>query len=95
MEDVENDLKEKICIFCYEHKCKNCMDLQFEKQGNLKIYRCLNFKKGKIMNQFKEYINYTFYDETNHLVAIVYENTPADVIKELQKEYDEVKYSEN
>jgi hypothetical protein len=46
------------------------------------------------MEQFKEYINYTFYDETKKLIAIVYKNTPEDIIKELQKEYDEVKYSE-
>lgn len=46
------------------------------------------------MEYFKEYINYTFYDETNKLIAIVYDGTPEDVIRELKKEYDEVKYSE-
>ena len=95
MEDVKNDLKEKICIFCYKHKRKNCMDLQKEEQGNLTIYKCLNFQKGINMDQFKEYVNYTFYDETHKLIAIVYKNTPEDIVKELQKEYDEVKYSEN
>ena len=46
------------------------------------------------MDLFKEYINYTFYDEQGNYIAIVYENTPEDILEELQKEYDEVKYSE-
>ena len=46
------------------------------------------------MEQFKEYINYAFYDEVGNYIAIVFEGTPEDVVKKLEKEYDEVKYSE-
>ena len=95
MKDVEEDLKEKICIFCLKHKRQNCMKIHKLIQNNITIYKCLNFKKGiKNMDLFKEYINYTFYDEQGNYIAIVYENTPEDILEELQKEYDEVKYSE-
>lgn len=94
MKDVGFIVKENMCIFCLKHKCRNCMNIQIIKDKNLTTYKCLNFKKGKSMEQFKEYINYAFYDETGNYIAIVFEGTPEDVVKELQKEYDEVKYSE-
>lgn len=40
------------------------------------------------------YIRYTFYDELNKRIAIIYPKTPREVIKKLQEEYDEVKYKE-
>ena len=40
------------------------------------------------------YIRYTYYDEQNNKVAIIYPNTPNEVIKKLQEKYDEVKYKE-
>lgn len=95
MKDVGFILKENMCIFCLKHKCKNCMNIQIIKYKDLLTYKCTNFKKGsKTMEEFKEYINYTFYDEMGCYVAIVYKDTPEDIVKELQKEYDEVKYSE-
>ena len=41
-----------------------------------------------------DYIEYTFYDESKSLVAIIKENTPKEIIEELKKQYDEVKYKE-
>ena len=41
------------------------------------------------------YIKYTFYDEVGKYIAIIYQNTPKEIIKELQKQYDEVKYKED
>ena len=40
------------------------------------------------------YIKYTFYDDDKRLIAIVYQNTPKEVIKELLKTYKEVKFKE-
>lgn len=40
------------------------------------------------------YIQYTFYDDTKKKIAIINKNTPKDIIKKLQEEYDEVKYKE-
>ena len=40
------------------------------------------------------YIRYTFYDDDKRLIAIVNKNTPKEVIKELLKEYKEVKFKE-
>jgi len=40
------------------------------------------------------YIQYTFYDEVGKKVAIIYQNTPKEIIKKLQEQYDEVKYKE-
>ncbi len=40
------------------------------------------------------YIQYTYYDETKKYIAIVNKNTPNEIIKELQKKYDEVKFKE-
>ena len=40
------------------------------------------------------YIQYTFYDEVGKKVAIIYQNTPNEIIQKLQEQYDEVKYKE-
>ena len=40
------------------------------------------------------YIRYTYYDEVGKCIAIIYQNTPKEIIEKLQKEYDEVKYKE-
>lgn len=40
------------------------------------------------------YIRYTFYDDDKKLIAIVYKNIPKEVMQELLKEYDEVKFEE-
>lgn len=40
------------------------------------------------------YIRYTFYDDDKRLIAIVYKNIPKEVMQELLKEYDEVKFEE-
>ena len=40
------------------------------------------------------YIRYVYYDDLYKRIAIIYPNTPKDIIKKLQKEYDEVKYKE-
>ena len=40
------------------------------------------------------YIKYTFYDEVGKHIAIIYQNTPKEIIQELQKQYDEVKFKE-
>lgn len=40
------------------------------------------------------YIRYTFYDDDKRLIAIVYPNTPKEVMQELLKQYDEVKFKE-
>ena len=40
------------------------------------------------------YIRYTYYDEVGNNIAIIYQNTPKEIIKKLQEEYDEVKYKE-
>lgn len=40
------------------------------------------------------YIKYTFYDDDKRLIAIVNKNIPKEVMQELLKEYDEVKFRE-
>ena len=40
------------------------------------------------------YISYVFYDDLFKRIAIIYPNTPNEVIKKLQEKYDEVKYKE-
>ena len=40
------------------------------------------------------YIRYTYYDEVGKYIAIIYQNTPNEIIQELQKQYDEVKFKE-
>ena len=40
------------------------------------------------------YIRYTFYDDDKRLIAIVNKNIPKEVMQELLKEYDEVKFRE-
>ncbi len=40
------------------------------------------------------YIQYTFIDEVGHNVAIIHKSTPKEIIEQLSKEYDEVKYKE-
>lgn len=40
------------------------------------------------------YIKYTYIDEVGKRVAIIYQNTSKEIIKELQEKYDEVKYKE-
>lgn len=40
------------------------------------------------------YIRYVYYDDLYKKIAIIYPNTPNEVIKKLQEKYDEVKYKE-
>lgn len=40
------------------------------------------------------YIQYTYYDEFRKKIAIINKNTPKEIIEQLSKEYDEVKYKE-
>lgn len=40
------------------------------------------------------YIRYTYYDDVGCKVAIIDIRTPKEIILELQKKYDEVKYNE-
>lgn len=40
------------------------------------------------------YIQYTYYDDIGKNIAIINTDTPNEVIKKLQEEYDEVKYKE-
>ena len=40
------------------------------------------------------YIIYAYYDDDKRLIAIVNENTPKEIIEQLQQEYDEVKFEE-
>ena len=40
------------------------------------------------------YIKYTYYDETKKYIAIISQNTPKEIIQEMEKIYDEVKYKE-
>ncbi len=40
------------------------------------------------------YIKYTFYDETGKKIAIINQNTPIEIIKKYEKEYDEIKFKE-
>lgn len=40
------------------------------------------------------YIRYAYYDNLGNYIAIIYQNTPNEVIKKLQEKYDEVKYKE-
>lgn len=42
----------------------------------------------------KNYVEYTFYDESGEYIAIIKENTPKYVIDKLINEYDQVKYEE-
>ncbi len=41
-----------------------------------------------------KYIRYTYYDDNKKLIAIVNKNIPKEVMEELSKEYDEVKFEE-
>lgn len=40
------------------------------------------------------YIRYNYYDELGNYIAIINQNTPKEIIQELQKKYDEVKFKE-
>lgn len=40
------------------------------------------------------YIQYTYYDELRKKIAIINKNTPKEIIEQLSKEYDEIKYKE-
>lgn len=51
----------------------------------------LQKKRGMIMDN---YIRYVYYDDLYKRIAIIYPNTPNEVIKKLQEKYDEVKYKE-
>ena len=42
----------------------------------------------------EDYIKYTYYDDIGKLIAIIDIKTPKEVIIELQRKYDEVKYFE-
>lgn len=41
-----------------------------------------------------KYIKYTFCEEDGRTIAIVYPNITKEVMQELSKEYDEVKFEE-
>ncbi len=41
-----------------------------------------------------DYIQYTYYDEVGKHIAIINQDTPNEIIKKLQEEYDEVKLKE-
>lgn len=41
-----------------------------------------------------KYIQYTFCEEDGRTIAIVNKNIPKEVMQELSKEYDEVKFEE-
>ena len=41
-----------------------------------------------------KYIIYAFYDEVGKIIAIIHPNTPKEIIEQLSKEYDEVKFKE-
>lgn len=40
------------------------------------------------------YIRYAYYDDDGRYIAIVYPNTPKEIIQKYLEEYDEVKYKE-
>ena len=40
------------------------------------------------------YISYSYYDEEGKHIAIVHKNIPKEVMEELSKKYDEVKFKE-
>ena len=62
-------------------------------QAKNPLYHYIELQKEK-RNVMDNYIQYTFYDETRKKIAIINKNTPKDIIKKLQEEYDEVKYKE-
>lgn len=96
MEDVKRYFQERICILCLNSKCRNCKDkIRTEKQENSIVYKCNEFKKKELkMSRFKDYIKYVFYDEIGTSVAIIKTETPPEIIKELNKEYEEIKFQE-
>ena len=52
------------------------------------------FTERKEVSIMNNYIKYTFYDDDKRLIAIVNKNIPKEVMQELLKEYDEVKFRE-
>ena len=68
---------------CCKNKCKTVYGYKWEYE--------LQKKRGKFMDN---YIRYTYYDDIEYYIAIINKDTPNEVIKKLQEEYDEVKYKE-
>lgn len=99
MEDVKKSFKEYVCIFCLEHKCENdfkCMNIKKEVVNNLTSYKCINFRKKVIMKpEFIKFIKYTYYEDTGKYVAIIKRETPSNIIDEMLKKFDYVKFKES
>lgn len=96
MEDIKEYFQKRICILCLNSKCNNCIDkIKIKKQENSIVYKCNEFKKRELkMSRFKDYVKYAFYDEIGVSVAIIKAETPSEVIEELKKEYEEIKFKE-
>lgn len=95
MEDLKSLFSKNICSFCKFANNGECLKIQKKNLGNLNIIKCINFQKGELqMKEYSNYIKYTFYEENGDFVAIIKENTPPEIIKELKTKYDSVRFKE-
>ena len=99
MEDVKENFKKYVCIFCSEHKCENnykCMNIKKENKNNILTYKCCNFKKKfRLEPEFIKFIKYTYYEENGDYIAIINTNTPIDIINKMKTKFDEVRFRES
>lgn len=89
MEDVER----KICNFCINNKCKNCIVKRIKKGAT--TYKFKNYIRGEHKQmEYSEFIRYTYFDDDMKSVAIVTRETPKKIIEELKLKYDFVRNKE-
>ena len=94
MKDVRINFEAKICIFCYYNAFCNKDCIKRKTKENLKIFKCNEYRRIIVDKRFKDYIKYVFYDEEHKNVAIVNEFTPTNILIEIKKAYDIIKYEE-
>lgn len=94
MKDVKKNFEKRICIFCYYNSfcSKDCITRKTKEK--VKIFKCNEYRRIIMDKRFKDNIKYVFYDETNKSVAIVNEKTPENILIEIKKVYDIVKFEE-
>lgn len=94
MKDVKKDFEKRICIFCCYNAFCNKECIKRKTKENLTIFKCYEYRRIIMDKRFKSYIKYVFIDETNKSVAIVNETTPENILLEIKKVYDVIKFEE-
>lgn len=94
MKDGKGNFEKRICIFCYYNAFCNKQCIKRKTKENLTIFKCNEYRRIIMDKRFKGYIKYVFIDETNKSVAIVNESTPNNILLEIKKIYDVIKFEE-